>query len=113
MRAAAEAMQSVVSKIPSGTQDAHGTDGRMIANRLAKKAGRDLEALRNSPELAQTHEFAAAKVTELNQAKNLVFDTADSLGDLAPNGITLHNTMFITALESVQQDSAGNFIFKE
>jgi hypothetical protein len=110
-RAAAEALQGLVSKIPAGAQDKHGIDARQIANGIAKQARRDLQALQSSPELTQAHELTAAKVQELNAAKSLLYDTAAVLGELNPND-TLRNSRFITALESVTQ-SEGQFHFKE
>jgi hypothetical protein len=93
-------------------QTTHGNDLRMAANKIARRAGRDLEALQTSPELTQAEELTAAKVQELNQAKNLLYDSAAALGDDNPNG-TIRNPTFISALATVQQDEAGKFIFQE
>jgi hypothetical protein len=113
IRAAAEALQGVVSKIPAGSApDPHGTDARMIANGIAKRAGRDLEALKTSPELTKADELAAAKTQELNAAKSLLYEAAEPIDGVFPNG-TMRNSRFIKALESVTQDDEGSFVFKE
>lgn len=111
-RACAEALQGLVNKFPKGAQDIHGIDARMVANSLEKQAQRDIEALQNSPELTQAHEITAAKVQELNAVKSLLFNTADVLGEMNPNG-TIRNSLFISAIETVQQDDQGNFIIQE
>lgn len=113
-RAAAEVYQSLVSKIPAGLQDRHGHDARMVTNRLEVRAANDLEALKITPALIAALEAKDKKRDELKRAENLIFDTADALGGLNPNG-TMNNAalVFITALESVTQDEEGNFSIKE
>jgi hypothetical protein len=112
VRARAEIFQSIVSKIPPGNQDKHGNDARVVANRMAECASRDLATLRTSPELTQAEELKAAKIDELTQARRELFRTAEVLGEVNPND-TMRNSAFIDALATVQQDSDGNFIFTE
>ena len=104
-------MRGVVGKFATGHLDAHGTEIRQLANRLAKQAGHD-GSCELGPDLAQAHEQAAARVTELTQAQRDLNHAADVLGDLAPNG-NMMNDQFVKALDSVQQTPEGKFRFKE
>jgi hypothetical protein len=113
IRAAAEALQATVKKIPNDAQDSHGDLIRMTVNRMEKTAAADLENLRTSPELTAAHELASVKVSELDAARKLIVDTAQTFGELAPNESIIYNTNFNKALASVTQDAAGNIIFEE
>lgn len=109
-RAVLEAVQDLVSKVPAGNQDPHGNDARMVANRIAKEAGKQLEALNSSAWLEQAHNTASQRVQELNAAKSNLVETASVMGELS--GDIIHNSIIIKALESVQQNN-GKFIFED
>jgi hypothetical protein len=111
-RAAAEALQSLVSKIPHGLQDSHATDMRFAANRMAKQAGRDLDALKITPGLVAAVEEANKKIDDLKAVESLVKDTGDVLGEVNPNG-TWRNSPFIKLLDSITQGEDGKFSVKE
>jgi hypothetical protein len=108
-RAAAEVFQGVLSLIPQGAQDSHGASARLLCNRITQQAAADLVTLQTSPELTKAHEEAAVKVAELQKSKNMLYEAAGVLGDLAPNENML-NSRFIDALATVQNEN-GQFKF--
>jgi len=114
LRAVCEAMRSLVSQVPAVSDpDPYGTDPRLVANRMANQAKRDLESLKNSEGLVKAHAAAEVKVNELAQAKGVLLDAAEALGDMDMHNYNLHNTTFENAIASVKQDENNNFIFSE
>ena len=100
-RAVLEAVQDLVSKVPAGNQDPHGIDARLVANRISREAGKQLEALNSSAWLEQAYNTASQRVQELNSAKANLIETAAVLGDLF--GDVIHNTVIENAISSVKQ----------
>ncbi|MCE5209885.1 MAG: hypothetical protein LLG42_16475 [Chloroflexi bacterium] len=103
-RAVAETMKAALSKFRGDVMD----PDFLAINRIGKQAEQDLIELRNSPELEQTRTKTAEAVKTINTLKNRLFEAADSLGYVNPNG-TLRSTPFIKALERVQQTPDGEF----
>jgi len=113
LRAAAESLQSVTAKFPASAQDMHGNPAIRAVNVLEKQARRDLQQMQTSPELQEAHKAAAEAVEILNQAGKQILRTAEAMGEVAPNGSSIHNESFNHALDRVHQDESGNFILKE
>lgn len=108
-RAAAEAMQSLVSKVPAGSStDPHGGDILLTVNRMAKQAGRDLEALKTSEGLVKAQTVADARVNEYKLARRTSTEAAEILdGDLE------HSAAIRDELALVKQEPNGDFTFYE
>jgi hypothetical protein len=85
---------------------------RFPINELAKRASRDLETMKETPELKTAQEAANKSVDELNAARNEILDAADALGYMAPNG-ELRETRLIKAIARVRQDNDGEFHIDE
>lgn len=110
-RAAYEALQELVSLIPEGTQDQHGQDMIYRANRLAIAAAHKLHELNLTPEVLEAAKEHNAAADLLTNTKRQIIEHMEVLGDM-PNDY-LYNEPVRKAIEAVQQDNQGNFIFPE
>jgi len=106
-RAAAEAIQNAIEKVPANAQDSHGTSMRRAVNLMQKTAADDLAQLQTSPELQAAQQKAAAVVEEINAARISIADAARAFREEAPNG-TILNTKLQKALDSIRVGEDGN-----
>lgn len=106
-RACAEVMRGVLART-SG----YDLEERFPINELAERAGRDLEAMSETPELKAAQEAANRSVDGLNAARREILDAADALGYTAPNG-NLMESRLIDALARVKQNDDGTFQIDE
>jgi hypothetical protein len=108
VRACAVIVQSSAAKLPPGTQDSHGNDGRLIVNRLQLAAGRDLEALKTSPQLEAANQALDAARDAMQAANAEIRITCEAYGEVLPNG-QLHNYELEKALARVRKHPDGFF----
>lgn len=113
VRAYSIAIQSNAAKLPTGAQDEHGVDGKMIVNRMQLDAAQDLSDLRTSPEL----ELSEAALDEARQAMQAANDeikvTAVAYGEASPDGWMIHNENYNAALARVRLHPDGSFDISE
>lgn len=107
IRAVNESLSTLVSMVPEGSLDQHGNDLKFKANRMAKEAKRDLDALMTSEGLEKAHKMAADSVGLLNSARHHLVYVAETFGEVM--GDVIHNTDIENALKSVKQTNDGQF----
>lgn len=109
IRAYAVAIQSSASRLPEGTQDPHGTDGRMVVNRMQHEAARELEALKTSPGLEKAVQSVHEALAITKAAQSEIIQTSADFGELAPNGSIIHNSNFVRELGRIKIYPDGSF----
>jgi hypothetical protein len=101
-RAAAECVRDLANR-------AADLDSKRLLNRVAAQAKRDLAQMKNTPELEAAHQAAGEAVEALNTAQKELYNTAEALGYVNPNG-TLREERIIKALSRVEQTPDGGLV---
>jgi len=113
LRAAAEALQTATARIPAEAQDRHGESMRRAVNLMQKRSADDLAGLRSSPTLEAAHQAAAETQAALIQAHEQIYQTAEVMDELAPNGSVILNMNLSKEAERIHIDGAGNIGIRE